>query len=107
MKNEERKKWSFGQELRKSLLKTQTRKRFWNFSFRCLQKIGSTPVIQVDKKGKIIDLKILNGFKTDKDSIVLYSKLEKFKSENNPIKVIYKNIINQTLYYGDTPLLKN
>ena len=42
----------------------------------------------------------------DKDSVILYSKLEKFKKENAPIKVIYKNIINQTLYYGDTPLLK-
>ena len=41
-----------------------------------------------------------------KIQLFLYSKLEKFKNENDPIKVIYKHIINQTLYYGDTPLLK-
>ena len=108
MKNEERKKWSFGQELRKNLLKTQIlEKDFGILAFDVLQKIGSTPVIQVDKKGKIIDYKNIEWIQElDKDSVGLYSKLEKFKNENNPIKVIYKNIINQTLYYGDTPLLK-
>ena len=82
-------------------------KDFGILAFDVLQKIGSTPVIQVDKKGKIIDYKNIEWIPNlDKDSIVLYSKLKKFKNENNPIKVTYKDIINQTLYYGDTPLLK-
>ena len=82
-------------------------KDFGILAFEVIQKIGSTPVIQVDKKGKIIDYKNIEWTSDlDKDSIVLYSKLEKFKNENEPIKVIFKDIINQTLYYGDPPLLK-
>ena len=82
-------------------------KDFGILAFDVLQKIGSTPVIQVDKKGEIVDYKNIDWTPNlDRDSIVLYSKLERFKKENNPIKVIYKDIINQTLYYGDTPLLK-
>ena len=108
MKNEERKKMELWARAQKELAQNPNlEKDFGILAFDVLQKIGSTPVIQVNKSGKIIDFKNIDWIqKLDKDSIVLYSKLEKFKSENNPIKVIYKNIINQTLYYGDTPLLK-
>ena len=76
-------------------------------AFDVLEKIGSTPVIQVDKKGKIKDIKNIEWIRElDKDSIMLYSKLEKLKNENTPIEVIYKHTTYQTLYYGDTPLLK-
>ena len=108
MKNEERKKMELWARAQKELAQNPNlEKDFGILAFDILQKIGSTPVIQVDKKGKIIDYKnIERDTELDKDSIMLYSKLEKFKSENAPIKVIYKDIINQTLYYGDTPLLK-
>ncbi len=108
MKNEERKKMELWARAQKELAQNPNlEKDFGILAFDVLQKIGSTPVIQVDKKGKIIDYKNIEWIQElDKDSVGLYSKLEKFKSENNPIKVIYKNIINQTLYYGDTPLLK-
>ncbi|OUW66005.1 MAG: hypothetical protein CBD60_02270 [Flavobacteriaceae bacterium TMED200] len=108
MKNEERKKMELWARAQKELAQNPNlEKDFGILAFDILQKIGSTPVIQVDKKGRIIDYKnIESDTELDKDSIMLYSKLEKFKSENAPIKVIYKDIINQTLYYGDTSLLK-
>ena len=108
MKNEERKKMELWASAQKELAQNPNlEKDFGILAFDVLQKIGSTPVIQVDKKGKIIDYKNIEWIPNlDKDSITLYSKLKKFKNENNPIKVTYKDIINQTLYYGDTPLLK-
>ena len=108
MKNEERKKMELWARAQKELAQNPNlEKDFGILAFDILQKIGSTPVIQVDKKGQIIDFKnIERDPELDKDSVMLYSKLEKFKSENDPIKVIYKDLINQTLYYGDTPLLK-
>ena len=108
MKNEERKKMELWARAQKELAQNPNlEKDFGILVFDVLQKIGSTPVIQVDKKGKIVDYKNIDWIPNlDRDSIVLYSKLEGFKNENNPIKVIYKDIINQTLYYGDTPLLK-
>ena len=108
MKNEERKKMELWARAQKELAQNPNlEKDFGILAFEVIQKIGSTPVIQVDKKGKIIDYKNIEWTSDlDKDSIVLYSKLEKFKNENEPIKVIFKDIINQTLYYGDPPLLK-
>jgi len=108
MKNEERKKMELWARAQKELAQNPNlEKDFGIFAFDVLQKIGSTPVIQVDKKGKIIDYKNIEWISDlDKDSIFLYSKLEKFKKENAPINVIYKDIISQTLYYGDTSLLK-
>ena len=108
MKKEERKKMELWARAQKELAQNPNlEKDLGILAFDVLQKIGSTPVIQVNKNGKIIDYKnIERKDNADKDSVILYSKLEKFKKENAPIKVIYKNIINQTLYYGDTPLLK-
>ena len=108
MKNEERKKMELWARAQKELAQNPNlEKDFGILAFDILQKIGSTPVIQIDKNGKIIDYKnIERNAEVDKDSVFLYSKLEKFKNENTPIRVIYKDIINQTLYYGDTPLLK-
>ena len=108
MKKEERKKMELWARAQKELAQNPNlEKDLGILAFDVLQKIGSTPVIQVNKNGKIIDYKnIERKDDVDKDSVILYSKLEKFKKENAPIKVIYKNIINQTLYYGDTPLLR-
>ena len=108
LKKEERKKMELWARAQKELAQNPNlEKDLGILAFDVLQKIGSTPVIQVNKNGKIIDYKnIERKDNADKDSVILYSKLEKFKKENAPIKVIYKNIINQTLYYGDTPLLK-
>ena len=108
MKKEERKKMELWARAQTELAQNPNiEKGFGILAFDVLEKIGSTPVIQVDKKGKIKDIKNIEWIRElDKDSIMLYSKLEKLKNENTPIEVIYKHTTYQTLYYGDTPLLK-
>jgi len=108
MKKEERKKMELWARAQTDLAQNPNiEKGFGVLAFDVLQKIGSTPVIQVDKKGEIIDYKNIEWIhELDKDSLMLYSRLEKLKNENTPIEVIYKDKIYQTLYYGDTPLLK-
>ena len=108
MKKEERKKMELWARAQTELAQNPNiEKGFGILAFDVLEKIGSTPFIQVDKKGKIKDIKNIEWIRElDKDSIMLYSKLEKLKNENTPIEVIYKHTTYQTLYYGDTPLLK-
>ena len=108
MKKEERKKMELWARAQTELAQNPNiEKGFGILAFDVLEKIGSTPVIQVDKKRKIKDIKNIEWIRElDKDSIMLYSKLEKLKNENTPIEVIYKHTTYQTLYYGDTPLLK-
>ena len=108
MKKEERKKMELWARAQTELAQNPNiEEGFGILAFDVLEKIGSTPVIQVDKKGKIKDIKNIEWIQDlDKDSIILYSKLEKLKNENTPIEVIYKDTTYQTLYYGDTPLLK-
>ena len=108
MKKEERKKMELWARAQTELAQNPNiEKGFGILAFDVLEKIGSTPVIHVDKKGKIKDIKNIEWIRElDKDSIMLYSKLEKLKNENTPIEVIYKHTTYQTLYYGDTPLLK-
>ena len=79
---------------------------YGNLAFDVLQKIGVTPMIQVDEQGKIVDFKNIEWSKTnDPDSIELYKKLAHLKSVNAPIPIVYKDLINQNLYYGNAPLL--
>lgn len=69
-----------------------------------MQNNSTTPMIVVDANGKIQQIKNINETK-NQDSVYLYSLLEKFSKENNPIDVIYKDEVYQTLYYGNSPLL--
>ena len=79
---------------------------YGNLAFDVLQKIGVTPMIQVDEQGKIVDFKNIEWDNTtDPDSIQLYQRLKALKTENAPIPIVYKDLINQSLYYGDSPLL--
>jgi len=77
-----------------------------NLAFDVLQKIGVTPMIQVDEKGHIVDFKNIRwNVVQDPDSLKLYQQLESLKKQNAPLLIIYKDLINQNLYYGDSPLL--
>ena len=79
---------------------------YGNLAFDVLQKIGVTPMIQVDEQGKIVDFKNIEwDSTTDPDSTQLYQRLKALKAENAPIPIVYKDLINQSLYYGDSPLL--
>ena len=79
---------------------------YGTLTFDVLQKIGVTPMIQVNEQGKIIDFRNIDWKpQEDPDSLGLYATLAKLKKENAPIPIVYKDIINQTLYYGDSLLL--
>ena len=79
---------------------------YGNLAFDVLQKIGVTPMIQVDEEGKIVDFKNVEWDQaTDPDSTQLYQRLNELKAENAPLPIVYKDLIDQSLYYGDSPLL--
>ncbi len=64
------------------------------------------PMIQVNEEGKIIDFRNIEwNAEEDPDSLELYAALAKLKKQNAPIPIVYKDIINQNLYYGDSLLL--
>lgn len=79
---------------------------YGTLTFDVLQKIGITPMIQVNEEGKIIDFRNIEwNSEDDPDSLALYASLAKLKKQNAPIPIVYKDIINQNLYYGDSLLL--
>mgnify|MGYP000011483318 CR=1 FL=1 len=107
VKKEERTKMELWATAQKELVESNDLSRdYGSLSFDVLQKIGVTPMIQVTEKGKIIDYRNIEwNSQEDPDSLELYAILAKLKKENDPIPIVYKDIINQNLYYGDSLLL--
>ena len=82
-----------------------------NLTFEILQRSGQNPMIQVDAKDRILEIRNIRWDETKQDSASLYRILEKIKKENLPIVIQYRDntgklIINQKLYYGDSSTLK-
>jgi len=80
-----------------------------NLTFQILKQTWINPMIHVDEKGKIIGFKNIDWDPEQEDSLVIYSRLNKIKRENQPILIRYQDSlsnINQKLYYGDSILLK-
>ena len=82
-----------------------------NLTFEILQRSGQNPMIQVDAKDRILEIRNISWDETKQDSASLYRILEKIKKENLPIVIQYRDntgklIINQKLYYGDSSTLK-
>lgn len=65
----------------------------------------STPMLIIDKKGDVNNHINLDEEKL-KDSTYINYLIKKFSSENEPIEVVYKGEVFQTIYYGNSPLLK-
>lgn len=103
-KVEERNKmeqWSFAQiDLLKS---TDLDINMGELPLYILESNTTTPMIIVSKHGEI-DYKNIDEEKA-KDSIFLNQQILKFKQENKPIEILYKNDIFATLYYGNSELL--
>ena len=107
VKEEERNKMELWATAQKELVESNDLSRdFGTLAFDVLQKIGVAPMVQVNEAGKIVDFKnIAWSAKEDPDSLQLYAVLEEIKLQNAPIPIVYSDIINQKLYYGDAPLL--
>ena len=82
-----------------------------NLAFEVIQKSGTNPIIQVDEKNKIIEVRNIKWDRSLNDSTYLYKKLKQIRKENDPILIQYRNnegilIVNHKLYYGDSLILK-
>ena len=107
VKEEERNKMELWATAQKELVESNDLSRdFGTLAFDVLQKIGVAPMIQVNEAGSIVDFKNIDWSpKEDPDSLGLYAVLEEIKLQNAPIPIVYSDIVNQKLYYGDAPLL--
>lgn len=65
----------------------------------------STPMLIIDKRGDVNNHINLDEEKL-KDTTYINYLIKKFSSENEPIEVVYKGEVFQTIYYGNSPLLK-
>ncbi len=77
-----------------------------DFSELALEIISSnktTPMINMSTDGSLT-WRNLDEEKA-KDSLYLLKLVEKFKKENQPIEIRYKDKVLSTLYYGNSPLL--
>ena len=108
MKEEERTKMELWAGAQQEVIKSNDLSLdFGVLAFDVLQKTGGNPMIQVNDKGKIIDFKNIEWqADEDPDSLVLYALLEQFKKENDPLPIVYKDIVNQQIYYSDSALLR-
>ena len=108
LKEEERTKMELWATAQQELIENSDLSRdFGILAFDVLQKIGVTPMIKVNTSGHIKDFKNIDwDVQRDPDSLKLYNLLSKLKLENAPIAIRYKDVVNQTLYYGDSELLK-
>ena len=108
LKEEERTKMELWATAQQELIENSDLSRDYGIlAFDVLQKIGVTPMIKVNTSGHIKDFKNIDwDVQRDPDSLKLYNLLSKLKLENAPIAIRYKDVVNQTLHYGDSELLK-
>ena len=108
LKVEERTKMELWATAQQELIENSDLSRDYGIlAFDVLQKISVTPMIKVNASGHIKDFKnIAWEVQRDPDSLKLYALLQELKLENEPIAIRYKDVVNQTLYYGDSELLK-
>jgi nitrogen-specific signal transduction histidine kinase len=104
-KTEERTKmenWSYAQkELSRNIdLDTD----IGELPIQILSSNTTTPMILVDEKGKVINqLNIEDDIV--KDSILAQKLINRFKNENSPIEVRYKDEVKNIIYYGNSTLI--
>ena len=103
-KAEERSKmrnWSFAQK--EISITKNLNDDFGELPLEIITSNTTTPMIKVNDDGSI-DYNNIDEEKA-KDSLYLVGLIEKFKKENRPIEIKYKNKVLSTLYYGNSPLL--
>lgn len=108
LKTEERKKMELWAMAQKESIQNDTPS---NLTLEVLLQTGTNPMIQVDARGTIIGYKNVS-WSARQDSSLLYQQLDQFRSQNEPIAIYYKAadsevpLVNQKLYYGDSPMLR-
>ncbi|OUR94690.1 two-component sensor histidine kinase [Flavobacteriales bacterium 34_180_T64] len=102
-KAEERSKmqnWSFAQT---EFIKSDTDTNL-DLTLQVLNSNTTTPMLVISKDGSLGSSNNIDETKID-DSLYVQSLISKFKNENTPIEVRYKDSVYSTIYYGNSPLL--
>lgn len=95
------KNWSFAQ---KEVSTTDNlNENIGELALQILSSNSTTPMIKVSSDGSL-DYNNIDEERA-KDSLYLLQLIEKFKNENKPIEIRYKDKVLSTLYYGNSPLL--
>ena len=77
---------------------------YFDFTVQILNSNTTTPMIVVFKDGSVQTHSNVDETKI-KDSVYVQKLIEKFKSENKPIEVMFKGKVFSTIYYGNSDLL--
>lgn len=102
-KDEERNKmenWSFAQT---EFVNSDTNTNL-NLTLKILNSNTTTPMIVVDKEGRLSSSNNINEAKIE-NPLYVEKLIEKFKGENKPIDIKYQGKVYSTIYYGNSPLL--
>lgn len=103
-KAEERSKMKNWSSAQKEMRKTDNLNAdIGDLPLEILKSNTTTPMIKVGSDGSLEHNNI--DEEKAKDSIYLITLIEKFKRENQPIEIRYKDKVLSTLYYGNSPLL--
>ena len=108
MKKEERRKMELWAEAQKEIARSNDlSSNIGNLTLEVIAGNTSSPTILVNERGQIVNFNNIDEEKAlANDSLYLKKKLARIKRENEPIEIKYQNLINQKIYYGDSPLLK-
>lgn len=93
--------WSAAQT---EFIRTDTNNTNLDLTLQILNSNTTTPMIAVNKDGSIGTYNNVDETKIE-DQKYAQNLIEKFKSENTPIEVMFEDEVFSTIYYGNSPLL--
>lgn len=103
-KAEERNKMQNWSAAQTEFIKTDTNNTNLDLTLQILNSNKTTPMIAVNKDGSIGTFNNVDESKM-KDPKYAQMLIEKFKSENKPIEVLFEGKVYSTIYYGNSSLL--
>lgn len=103
-KAEERNKMQNWSAAQTEFIKTDTNNTNLDLTLQILNSNKTTPMIAVNKDGSIGTFNNVDETKM-KDPKYSQMLIEKFKSENKPIEVLFEGKVYSTIYYGNSQLL--
>ena len=103
-KGEERKKMENWSAAQTEFIKNDTNNTNLDLTLQILNSNTTTPMIAVNKDGSITTYNNVDEEKM-KNPEYVQNLINKFKSENRPIEVMFQGKIYSTIYYGNSPLL--
>ena len=103
-KAEERNKMQNWSAAQTEFIRTDNNNTNLDLTLQILNSNTTTPMIVVFKDGSIQTYSNVDDIKM-KDPDYAQGLIDKFKSENKPIEVLFEGKVYSTIYYGNSPLL--